>query len=86
MISLGSLPTSGEARGVAGRRGGRGSAAGGWVCAPASDEGGDQRRDEAKAGLLRGGTPLSGLLRSSPTPGARGGFREARRGPRPSSF
>lgn len=39
-----------------------------------------------RAALLWGGTPLSRPLRSSPTPGARGGFGEARPGLQPSSF
>lgn len=57
-IRLGSPRTGGEARGVAGRRGGRGPAAGGWVCSPASDEGGDRRRDEALGGSAAGRDPL----------------------------
>lgn len=84
-IRLGSASTGGEARGVAWRRGGRGSAAGGWVCAPASDEGGDQRRDEAQGGSAPGRDPSVPSPALLPHPGARGGFGEARPGVGPPS-
>lgn len=87
-IRQGSSRTSGEARGVAGP--GVGEVAG------PRQEGGSALQPPMRAGigagtrrgaaLLRGGTPVSRPLRSSPTPGARGGFREARPGPWPSSF
>lgn len=68
-IRLESPRTGGEARGVAGRRGGRGRAAGGWVCAPASDEGGDRRRDEAQGGSAAGRDPLCPVPCAPPPPG-----------------
>lgn len=74
---LQSSGTSGEDRGVAGRRGGRGSAAGGWVCAPASDEGGDQRRDEAQGGSALGRDPSVPSPALLPHPG---GARRVRGG------
>lgn len=85
-IRLGSARTGGEAWGVAGRRGGRGSAAGGWVCAPVSDEGGDQHRDEAQGGSAPGRDPSVPSPALLPHPGARGGFGGARPGPGPSFF
>lgn len=77
LISLGSSRTSSEGQGVAGRRGGRGSAVGGWVCAPASNEGGDQLRDETQGGSASGRDPsvLSPALLPHP-----GGARRVRGG------
>lgn len=60
---------------------------GGWVCTPASDEGGDRRRDEAPGSSLgsREGPPLCPVpLRSSPTRGRAAG--SGRRGPGRPSF
>lgn len=74
---LQSSGTSGEDRGVAGRRGGRGSAAGGWVCAPASDEGGDQSGDEAQGGSAPGRDPSVPSPALLPHPG---GARRVRGG------
>lgn len=83
---LQSSGTSGEDRGVAGRRGGRGSAAGGWVCAPASDEGGDQRGDEAQGGSAPGRDPSVPSPALLPHPGGARRVGEARPGLQPSSF
>lgn len=51
--------------------------AGGWVCAPASDEGGDQCRDEAQGGSALGRDPSVRSPALLPHPG---GARRVRGG------
>lgn len=51
--------------------------AGGWVCAPASDEGGDQCRDEAQGGSAPGRDPSVRSPALLPHPG---GARRVRGG------